>query len=167
MTEWNHIYLTHEGIFRFFQFWVFPLTPRKWSECAERYVPLPSQSELSLQHHSSIAGFSSQLWHRESHGFKRHHQDPQSSLQRVSVHTPTCGNQECQSGWTILEPPASEKPVLVPVDRVVFVKSPVGCSAHCPLSARMYACDDRPSFVQLYPQLWSYCPIPPLSNRCI
>lgn len=102
---------------------------RKWSECAKWYVPVPSQSELSLQHHPGIPGFSSQLWHWESHGFKCHHQDPQPSLQRVSVHTPTCENQECWSGWTMLEPQHREKPVLVPDDRAVFVRSPVGCSA--------------------------------------
>lgn len=41
----------------------------------------------------------------------------------------TCDNQECWYRWTMLEPSASERPVLVPVDRVVFVSRPVECSA--------------------------------------
>lgn len=102
---------------------------RKRSECAKWYIPLTSQSELSLQHHPGIPGFSSQLWHRESHGFKRHYQDPQPSLQRVSVSTcPTRENQECWYGWTMLEPPALDTPVLLPIDRVAFVSRPVECS---------------------------------------
>lgn len=111
ITKWKHIHLIHDQYFMFcfFKFLFFPLNQRKWSECAKWYVPVPGQSELSLQHHPGIPGFSSQLWHWESHGFKCHHQDPQPSLQRVSVHTPTCENQECWSGWTMLEPPASGK----------------------------------------------------------
>lgn len=63
-------------------------------------------------------------------------------------------------------PPAPEKPVLVPVDRVVFVSRPVDKVQRwrwplCPLFAKMYACDHRPGFVQPYPQLWCYCPSPP------
>lgn len=63
---------------------------RKWSECAQRCVPLPSQSELPLQHHTCLPGLPCQLRHRESHGFKRHHQDPQPTFQRVSL------NVECR-----------------------------------------------------------------------
>lgn len=146
-----------------------PFNHRKRSECAQWYVPLASQSELSLQHHPGIPGFSSQLWHREPHGFKRHYQDPQPSLQRVSVHAcPTCKNQECWYGWTTPSIRKSsarsrwQSGVCEPPCRVQRWRW-----AHCPLSAKMYACDHRPRFVQLHPQLCSYCPSPPLSNRCI
>lgn len=65
---------------------LFCLTLRKWSQYAQRCLPLPGQSELSLQHHPGVPGVSGQLRHRESHGLERHHQDPQPTFQRVRTH---------------------------------------------------------------------------------
>lgn len=72
---------------------------RKWSECAQRCVPLPSQSELPLQHHTCLPGFPCQLWHRKSHGFKCHHQNPQPTFQRVSLPPCTEWGAECRERW--------------------------------------------------------------------